>query len=265
MTETELLQENPTKNIKFYSSRAIWGATFFGGPLAAGYMIGENFKSLDRPIEAKNSLIIGIISTIIIFVGVFLIPENIIEKIPRQIIPLVYTGIAWGIVEWKQGEILKSHKEKGNNFFSGWRAALIGLISLVVILIGLLGYIFFGPENEIYDKYDEQISVFSQNENETLVFYNHLDTETNQTLIQELENKTIPKWKENIQIINNLNNLENLPPELIEQNKILLKYSELRLETFELFKKAISDDTDKYLSQLEKLHMEIDEQLEKLN
>jgi len=59
-------QENLTKNLKFYSQKAIGIATFIGGPLAAGYLIRENYLSLEKPNEAKKSLIIGIISTILL-------------------------------------------------------------------------------------------------------------------------------------------------------------------------------------------------------
>lgn len=265
MNEIEIEPKNKTEKIKLYSSKAIGGATFLGGPLAASYMIGENFKALDKPKESKNTLIIGIIFTIILFAGIFIVPEKIIDKIPRQLIPLIYTAIALGIVEWKQGNILKLHKESGNSFYSGWRAAGIGFISLIIISIGILGYVFLTTDNTVYDNYDQEISVFSKNEEETLVFYDHLDTESNFSLVKELENTTIPKWKKNIEIINKTSKLENLPVELIQQNKLLLKYSELRLETFQLFKKAINENTDKYLPQIQKLHIEIDEQLKKLN
>lgn len=117
MTETELKTQNNTKDIELYSSKAISGATFLGGPLAAGYLIGENFKALDQPTEGSYSLIIGIVSTIILFGGIFMLPESIMVIIPQQIIPLIYTGLIWGIVEWKQGDVLKAHKENNNSFF----------------------------------------------------------------------------------------------------------------------------------------------------
>lgn len=265
MNEIEIKSKNETEKIKLYSIRAINITTFLGGPLGASYMIGENFKALNKPVEARNSLIIGILSTIIIITGTFMIPENIINKIPRQIIPLVYTGIIWGIVEWKQGNILRSHKENGNLFFSGWRAAGIGFLSLILILIVAFGYVFLGADSEVYDKYDAEFRVFSENEKETLAFYNHLETESGDSLIQELENIAIPKWKENIDIINKTNNYENLPQELIQQNKLLLKYAELRLEVFSLFKKSIQENTDEYSLQIEKIHKEIEEVLTKLN
>src|SRR5690606_12871197 len=116
-----------------------------------------------------NSLIIGVISTVILFGGIFMVPENIIDKIPHQLIPLIYTGIIWGIVEWKQGDILKAHKENNNSFFSGWRAAGIGFISLLILGIGIFGYAFLSIDNELKEKYDAELAQFSINENETLV------------------------------------------------------------------------------------------------
>ncbi len=265
MTETENLIENTTKDIKLYSSKSISGATFLGGPLAAGYLISENFKALDKPDEGRKSLIIGILTTIILFGGMFMLPEKIIDKIPRQLIPLIYTGIIWGIVEWTQGETLKAHKEKENSFFSGWKAAGIGLISLIIIGIGIFGYSYIESSNPAYEIYDTKISEFSKNENESLTFYDNISFKSNSTLLSELDNKAIPKWERNIQLINELDNIDNLPSDLSDQNEILLKYSELRLEAFLLIRKAVSEDTDKYDSQLNMLNIRIENELKKLN
>ena len=257
--------KNETKDLKFYSQKAIGIATFIGGPLAAGYLIRENYLSLDRPDEGKKSLLIGIISTVLLFTGIFMIPESIMDKIPNQILPAVYTGIVYFIVARIHGTILFQHKENGNEFYSGWKAAGIGFISAIILLIGIVGYAYLLPDAEEYQKYDTEIAKFTKNETESLVFYEHINTETISSLLQELDNSVIPKWKDNIAIIKKTNNIENLPSELLEQNKILLKYSELRLKAFELFKKAISLNTTIYEQELEQLHKEIDEQLEKLN
>lgn len=259
------LQENNTENSKLYSSIAISGATFLGGPLAAGYLIGENYKALNKPDEGRTALIIGIVTTILLFGGLFMLPTTMIDKIPRQIIPLIYTAFIWGFVEWKQGDILKAHKENNNSFYSGWRAAGVGIVSLLIIGIGIFGYVYLSTDNELYDKYDAEMEQFSKNENETLVFFDHLNTETRSSLLQELDEKTIPKWKENVEIINKTNSFKDLPSELNEQNQILLRYSKLRIQAFELFRKAIEENTEKYAPQLEQLHKEIDIELGKLN
>jgi len=265
MTEIISPLKNNTKDIKLFSSRAISGATFLGGPLAAGYLINKNFKALNKPVEARITLIIGIITTILLFVGLFLLPEKLIESIPRQLIPIIYTGIIWGIVEWKQGDILKIHKENNNSFFSGWRAAGIGFISLLIIGIGILGYALLSIDNDLNEKYDADLAQFSINENESLVFYDHLNSKTNYSLLQELDEQVIPNWKQNVDIINRINTIEDLPLELVEQNEILLNYSELRIQAFKLFRKAIKEDTDKYDQQLEEIHLKIDKELKKLN
>ncbi|WP_188360740.1 hypothetical protein [Flavobacterium orientale] len=256
---------NKTQDFKLYSSRAIGLATFLGGPLAAGYLIGENYKVIDKPTEGRNSLVLGIVFTVLLFGALFMIPENTIDKIPKQLIPLLYTGIILGIVEWKQGDMLKAHKENNNPFFSGWRAAGVGFVSLLVLVIGIFGYAFLSSDNEIYEKYDTELAQFSKNEKESLVFYDNLETKNNSSLLKELDEKTIPKWKANLEIIKKTNQLNNLPPDLVEQNNILLKYSELRIQAFELFRKSIYEDTDKYEEQLEQIHIQIEKELEKLN
>jgi hypothetical protein len=265
MTEIEINSEQNTSDIKLFSSRAIGGATFLGGPLAAGYMIGENYKALNKPKAGKNAFILGILSTIALFWGLLAMPDSITNKIPNQIIPLIYTALLVGFVEWKQGSILKIHKENGNSFFSGWRAAGIGFISLLIIGVGIVGYSFSGLGDEIYYQYDQEINIYAQNEVESLAFYDHLETETNYALLNELDEIAIPKWKANIQIIEGINSWGDLPEELRAQNEVLLKYSELRLEAFLLFKSAISANTDGFSTALEKVHQEIERQLIQLN
>lgn len=258
-------QGNETSTLKFYSQKAIGIATFIGGPLAAGYLIRENYNTLNKPNEGKKSLITGVISTILLFGGIFLIPEAIMDKVPNQLLPLFYTGIIYLIVEKIHGKILNKHKEFSNEFFSSWKAAGIGLISLVIIIIGLFGYIFLSPDGEEYEIYDTQMTEFTKNESETLVFYDKLNTEPSDSLLKELDKTIIPKWKENIEIIKKSNSIENLPSELLEQNITLLQYSELRLQAFELFRQSISEATEKYYPELEKIHTEIDNQLKLLN
>jgi hypothetical protein len=125
---------------KLYKDSTIRIGTFIGGPLVAGYLAAENFKKLGQSDKAKNAWIISIITTLIILSGIFLIPENV--KIPNYIIPLIYTWVAYFLVNRYQGDAIKEHIEKGGLTYSGWRAVWIGLIGLVVlcaiILIAIL-------------------------------------------------------------------------------------------------------------------------------
>lgn len=254
-----------TKDLKFHSQKAIGFATFLGGPLAAGYMIRENYLSLDKPDEGKQALVIGVLSTVLLFAGIFLIPESILDKVPNSVIPIIYTAIIYGIVEKIHGPLLNQHKDNAYDFHSGWHAAGIGFVSLVIMLIGIFGYAFLAPDGEEYDLYNIEMTKFSDNEEASLAFYDHLDSKDDKALLLELQSSIIPKWKENIEIIKQSNSIANLPEELLEQNKLLLKYSKLRVQAFELFEKAIAEGYDSYNMELEQVHMDIDEAIQKLN
>ncbi|MDN3690365.1 hypothetical protein [Cyclobacterium jeungdonense] len=119
---------------KFYSVRVIAIATFVGGPLAAGYLVKKNYETLKQPDNAKKSLVIGVIASIVLFAGIFLIPEEIIDSIPSALIPLIYTGIIYLIVQRIQGERLKNHKESNGEFYSAWKAAGVGAIAMIITI-----------------------------------------------------------------------------------------------------------------------------------
>ncbi|NLF42636.1 MAG: hypothetical protein GX587_08070, partial [Bacteroidales bacterium] len=87
--------------------------------------------------------------------------------------------------------------------------------------------------------YDTEIAKFAKNENQSLAVFNVIETGEPQYLIKELNNGIV-LWKENKEIVSRLNSIENLPTELLEQNKKLLKYCDLRIQLNDIFVKAIS-------------------------
>jgi hypothetical protein len=254
---------------RFYSQKAISIATYFGGPLAAGYLVKKNYETLEQPDNARKSLIIGIVSTILIFAGIFSIPEGIIDKIPNALIPLIYTGIIYLVVERFQGESLKNHKESGGEFHSGWKAAGVGAIAMLILAAGIALTAFiagdFSNTQPDFDvaTYDKDVAKFVDNENKSLAVFNVIETQTPDYLIKEFSNGIV-LWKENKEIVERLNSIENLPIKLKDQNTLLLKYCDLRIQHNEIIIKAISEDTDKYVSEIEKIGFEINKLLEEL-
>lgn len=131
-------QDNETTAQKIYKEKAIWVGTFLGGPLVAGYLISENFKVFDQHERARKVWIYSIITTAIVFGGVFLIPNNV--KIPSQIIPLIYTFIAYQFVQIYQKAKITTHINAGGQIYSWWRTigvALIGLLITVIIVFSI--------------------------------------------------------------------------------------------------------------------------------
>jgi len=225
-------QENSTKDIKLYSSNSIAMATFLGGPLVAGYLIRENYRALQEERKAKQALVWGIIATIVVFGALLLLPEAIVDRIPNYIFPAIFAGIVSWIVEAKQGDVLRQHKANQNEFYSGWRSAGLALVSALMIMICVVGVIFLMPEDKEYEQYNIEFVQFSKNEEETLGFYDDLLTKSRMELLHDLDHTILPKWEENREIIKKTNQMENLPAELVEQNKNLLEYNELRLRAF---------------------------------
>jgi hypothetical protein len=257
--------ENQNLTTKFYSQRAIIIATYFGGPLAAGYLARQNFINLGKEDYGMYSLIIGIISTLLIFIGIFSIPEHIIDKIPNPLIPLIYTGIIYVILEKLQGKELKEHKEKNGEFYSAWKAAGTGAICTVILLGGVLGYAYLSPDEFDTAKYDNGIATFNKNEEKALELFNFIETSSTQKSIDFIDKQGIPAWESNQQILNDLDKIEGLYDELIKQDQILRNYCNLRIEQFKLIKKSLTENTNAYDSEIQKVITQIDEEVDKLN
>lgn len=123
---------------KIYKENVIYTGTFLGGPLVAGYLIAENFKVFNEPQKAKKTWIYAIIASIVIFGGIFLIPN--LQAIPNQIIPLFYTAIASLLVYHFQGENIKTHINAGGPIYNWWRVIGISLIGLAITIIPIIGF-----------------------------------------------------------------------------------------------------------------------------
>ena len=75
--------------------------------------------------EGLIALIIGIVGAILL---AFMIPNGA----PSVLIWFINTGIVYFIVKKTQGEILETHEDEGNEFYSVWRAVGIALICAFV-------------------------------------------------------------------------------------------------------------------------------------
>lgn len=254
-----------TSQKKYYSLKSISIATYLGAPLVAGYLASENYKSVNEPDKAKSALILGVVSTVCLFVILWNVPEHILDHIPNAVVPTIYTGIVYVILKATQGEMLDEHEANKLPFYSSWRAAGLGLVSGLIILGGIFGMVYFSDDAAAYDTYIEEMETFSANEDESFIFYDLLDTETDAELLKHLKHSSIPKWEENIKIVNQTNNIKDLPDELKERNVLLVKYCNLRIEVFQYMQRGIEENTDIYDKEIELSHTKIDLLLDELN
>ena len=123
-------RENEVGGIRVYKDKAFWAGTFLGGPLVAGYLFAENFKSLGQAEKVKSTWIVTIVAFITIFGIILMIPENI--KIPSQVFPIMYTAIIYGIFKKLQEEKVTAHIDRGGLVYGWGRVVLVGIIGLII-------------------------------------------------------------------------------------------------------------------------------------
>jgi hypothetical protein len=252
---------------RLFSKGSIAIATFFGGPMAAGYLIKKHYQAHQQEKTGRQAFLISILVTVLLITALILMPESIISKFPNAILPVFISGIIYLFVDKYQGSWLQHHKIEGGEFYSGWKATGIGLIFMLVILliIGGAGFIAGDLSRPDFDtkKYDEEIAKFTENENKALAVFEVLETSTADYAIKELD-KAIVLWRMNKEIITDVNNIENLPEELIQQNKKLIHYCDLRIKYNELIQKAFAEQTDDYLPEIKTVTAEIEKQMSEL-
>lgn len=66
-------------------------ASLLGGPLAGFYLISQNFKIGGDRAKAIKHIICGFVFTLSLLCMMILLPENMSDKIPHYLMPLIYT------------------------------------------------------------------------------------------------------------------------------------------------------------------------------
>ncbi len=258
-------QQDKGNSKKLYNQQKILIATFFGGPLAAGILIRKNYMNMGEPQKGLAALIIGIIVTILLFAGIFSLPETTVSKIPGVIIPAIYIAIIGLIVNYSQGKAIEAHRDAGGAFYSFGKAIGIGLVCLVVIL-GILAAIYFLSLPDYDDRFSAKIDHIAQCEDEALKLYDLIgaDEDTLQ-IISFIKTVGIPKWEEALHTSEQIKTIDNLSYDLLRTGDLLIQYCSLRIHVYQLtidhFRKG-SEEVDR---QIEAYNDAIDEVLQKMS
>jgi hypothetical protein len=135
----EFLAEPPLPP-RLFSVRAISVGAFVGGPLAAACFIGVNFGRLGHRRAARMAFAVGLISTVLLLWGITSVPSEIGDRLPRQLIPAIYTALAAYLAQRLQGDEIKRAIEQGARKVSGWVIAGWSVLSLVVTIGGVIPF-----------------------------------------------------------------------------------------------------------------------------
>lgn len=105
MTEEEKLNL-PETNRTLFSDLQIAVATLIGMPIAGSLLLAQNYKNLGKINSARQTLILGFVSTIIIFFIAYLLPENF----PNVLLPIIYTIAMQELVKHLQGDVIADQR-----------------------------------------------------------------------------------------------------------------------------------------------------------
>ncbi|WP_183567898.1 hypothetical protein [Mucilaginibacter sp. SP1R1] len=108
-------------------------------------MIAQNYKVFNEPGKVKMTWVYCLIATAVIFAGAFLVPETV--KIPKIIIPLIYSWATYYLVQQLQGAQIDTHVKAGGEIYSWWRAIGISLIGVVITFAIIFVILLFLPNS----------------------------------------------------------------------------------------------------------------------
>ncbi len=236
----------------FYKNASIGAATFLGGPLGGGILIRRNLINFGKAKEGNIALVVSIIFMLLLVAIFIFIPAHIIEKIPTFLLPMVYTGAITLWTKRNHGDALDVHEAAGGNFYSGWKAAGIGLLALVVFFACLAPSILI--ENQRSERYVElNTSLVAQEDKAAKIPQPY----TNETTAVFLKETGIPAWEKNLKTVEEMDKIDGLSKEFIDRNLFLTKFYKLKLRIYKLLLKASEENTTKYDEEMRMLNEEI--------
>jgi len=131
---TNLLTEIPA--IKLYSVKEITLATFFGGILAGGYLMAENFKAVNNTEKATITWVFTFFLIALLVISLF-IPA--LDKIPAIVYSAFFTILAGSSARKYQSGFIEDHINAGGSYHATGRVVVITIISVLIILSLALG------------------------------------------------------------------------------------------------------------------------------
>jgi hypothetical protein len=246
-----------------YSEAAINIATFLGGPIAAGILIRRNFINLGNEDYGKHTIAIAVVSTVLLFAVLLSIPESKTTESFGRFFPFIVTAIVAGILHRFQGEQIKNHENNGGKFYSKWKAAGIGILTMIGMLIGILGFVYADEPDFDTELYDQKVSEFYANEEQAMEMYQILNNDNDVDAAYDfIIDEGIPLWDANLVLLDEMDAIENLTQDFIDQDAILREYVDLRIQSYKLI--ALSLMSGEFDPAIDDINKKIDATLARL-
>ncbi|MBN3583738.1 rhomboid family intramembrane serine protease [Algoriphagus aestuarii] len=127
----------------------------------------------------------------------------------------------------------------------------------------IYSFSFFRVEQYDLDKYEKEIDRFVSMEAMALDAYMLPDETPDQEIIDELQNRGLYYWNENLKILEGFKKM-NLPSQIKERNIKLEEYCSLRIKSYQIIIKAIEQDSEQYTDEIMEYEQKINEIISEL-
>ena len=128
----------------------------------------------------------------------------------------------------------------------------IALLTVIITGVWAMGSI----RNDL-PTYQAEMEHFQDLESMALDVYKMPVSADKKIVLEEIQDRGIYYWKECIKLVKGMEPL-SLPKEIKEQNKKLVQYCEMRIESYQLLYRKIEEDSDLYDKELEKSDQKIE-------
>ncbi len=128
----------PAEQHALYTPRAVGLATFLGGPLAGTVVMAMNYRRVGRPASAVKAILGGLAGTAALGALAFVLPEHS----PGFLLGLIPLFVMVKLASTLQGETVNRHKYAGGKIASMWKAAGVGLLSLILLVAVVFAAVF---------------------------------------------------------------------------------------------------------------------------
>lgn len=142
-------------------------------------------------------------------------------------------------------------------------------VNLKYLSISVMTFLIFGGSAFVFantssavGEYQKAMERFTELEAKALTVYNLPEETTSLTLLAEID-RGKAFWKDCVAEVEASNKLD-IPSSLLDKNKLLLEYCNLRIQSYDLLYKSIQENTNSYDSQLQELYGQIEKKLEEL-
>ncbi len=246
---------------------------------AAAYLLTGIAASITSLFWHSTTISAGASGAIFGMYGVFLamLTTNLIEKSARKaLLTSIVVFVGYNLMNGMKAGIDNAAHIGG--LLSGIVVGYVYTISLKkpeviqlkYISIAALTVLILSSSVIVYKKipndlglYDEKMKTFVANEEKALKIYTVYKDAPTDTILAEIKNHSINYWNENIQLVKEADKLD-VPPEALVRDKMLIRYCNFRIKSYNFIYKAIRENTEQYKDSIENYNKQIESIIDSL-